>query len=69
MARRVAALYDVEGNLPALDAVLGEVASEGVDVVVCGGDLVVGPSPPRCSTVSRTCATSGTCVGTRIAWS
>jgi predicted phosphodiesterase len=45
VARRVAALYDVEGNLPALDAVLGEVASEGVDVVVCGGDLVVGPSP------------------------
>ncbi len=45
MARRVAALYDVEGNLSALDAVLGEVASEGVDVVVCGGDLVVGPSP------------------------
>jgi predicted phosphodiesterase len=45
VARRVAALYDVEGNLSALDAVLGEVANEGVDVVVCGGDLVVGPSP------------------------
>ena len=45
MAHRVAALYDVEGNLPALDAVLGEVAGEGVDVVVCGGDLVVGPLP------------------------
>lgn len=45
MARRVAALYDVEGNLPALDAVLAEVDREGVDVVVCGGDLVVGPSP------------------------
>jgi predicted phosphodiesterase len=45
VARRVAALYDVEGNLAALDAVLGEVANEGADVVVCGGDLVVGPSP------------------------
>ena len=43
--RRVAALYDVEGNLPALDAVLAEVERESVDVVVCGGDLVVGPSP------------------------
>jgi predicted phosphodiesterase len=45
VARRVAALYDVEGNLPALDAVLAEVAREDVHVVVCGGDLVVGPSP------------------------
>jgi predicted phosphodiesterase len=45
VARRVAALYDVEGNLPALDAVLAEVEGTGVDVVVCGGDLVVGPSP------------------------
>jgi predicted phosphodiesterase len=45
VARRVAALYDVEGNLPALDAVLAEVEREGADVVVCGGDLVVGPSP------------------------
>ncbi len=45
MARRAAALYDVEGNASALDAVLAEVAREDVDVVVCGGDLVVGPSP------------------------
>jgi putative phosphoesterase len=45
VARRVAALFDVEGNLPALEAVLAEVESEGADVVVCGGDLVVGPSP------------------------
>lgn len=47
MARRVAALYDVEGNLPALEAVLAEVGREGVDAVVCGGDLVVGPSAPE----------------------
>jgi len=45
VARRVAALYDVEGNVQALDAVLAEVARQDVDVVVCGGDLVVGPSP------------------------
>jgi predicted phosphodiesterase len=45
VARSVAALYDIEGNLPALDAVLAEVEEEGADVVVCGGDLVVGPSP------------------------
>lgn len=45
MARRVAALYDIEGNLQALDAVLADVERGGVDAVVCGGDLVVGPSP------------------------
>ena len=42
---RVAALYDVHGNLPALDAVLAEVADEGVETVVCGGDVVGGPFP------------------------
>jgi predicted phosphodiesterase len=45
VASRVAALYDVEGNLPALDAVLAEAEDEGVDAIICGGDLVVGPSP------------------------
>jgi putative phosphoesterase len=39
---RVAALYDIHGNLPALDAVLAEVEA---DVVVVGGDFVLGPSP------------------------
>jgi putative phosphoesterase len=46
VAGRVAALYDVEGNLPALEAALADAEQEGVDVVVCGGDLVAGPSPP-----------------------
>jgi predicted phosphodiesterase len=36
---RVAALYDVHGNLPALEAVLEEVAREDVDLIVVGGDL------------------------------
>ncbi len=40
---RVAALNDIHGNLPALDAVLAEVESEGVDAIVCGGDVVGGP--------------------------
>lgn len=40
---RVAALNDIHGNLPALDAVLAEVDAEGVDAVVCGGDTVSGP--------------------------
>jgi putative phosphoesterase len=39
---RVAALYDIHGNLPALDAVLDEIQQEDVDLIVVGGD-VVGP--------------------------
>jgi predicted phosphodiesterase len=42
---RVAALYDVHGNLPALEAVLVDVAAEGVATVVCGGDVVGGAFP------------------------
>jgi len=39
---RVAALYDIHGNLPALDAVLAEVDA---DVILVGGDFVAGPWP------------------------
>jgi predicted phosphodiesterase len=39
---RVAALYDVHGNLPALEAVLGEVDAE---TLLVGGDAVLGPMP------------------------
>ena len=39
---RVAALYDIHGNLTALDAVLAEVDA---DVIVIGGDTVMGPMP------------------------
>lgn len=42
---RVAALYDVHGNLPALDAVLRDVAAGDFDLIVCGGDVVSGPMP------------------------
>jgi predicted phosphodiesterase len=44
-AARVAALYDIHGNLPALNAVLAEVDSLGVDALVVGGDVVAGPMP------------------------
>ena len=40
---RVAAIYDIHGNLPALDAVLAEIRRVGVDRVVVGGDVVPGP--------------------------
>ena len=40
---RVAALYDIHGNLPALEAVLQELHQADVDQVVVGGDIVPGP--------------------------
>jgi predicted phosphodiesterase len=45
---RVAALYDVHGNLPALEAVLADPRLAEVDLIVCGGDLVAGPMPAAC---------------------
>ena len=35
---RVAAIYDIHGNLPALEAVLRDVRQAEVDQVVVGGD-------------------------------
>jgi putative phosphoesterase len=45
---RVAALYDVHGNLPALEAVLAEVEGEGVELLVSGGDLLSPPFAAEC---------------------
>jgi putative phosphoesterase len=42
---RVAALSDIHGNLPALEAVLADVEREGVDEIIVGGDSVSGPWP------------------------
>ena len=40
---RVAALYDIHGNLPALEAVLGDVRAARIDRLVIGGDVFPGP--------------------------
>ena len=40
---RVAAISDIHGNLPALEAVLADIADESVDAVVVSGDTVSGP--------------------------
>lgn len=45
---KVAALYDIHGNLPALEAVIDEVRREQVDQVVIGGDVLPGPMPREC---------------------
>jgi putative phosphoesterase len=42
---RVAAIYDIHGNLPALEAVLQEIRQEKVDHIVVGGDVLPGPMP------------------------
>ncbi len=50
---RVAALYDVHGNVHALEAVLAEVDA---DAIVFGGDLVAGPFPRETLTLARSTA-------------
>jgi predicted phosphodiesterase len=46
---RDAVLFDVHGNLAALDAVLAEALAEGFDRLLFGGDLVLfGPEPAAC---------------------
>jgi predicted phosphodiesterase len=54
---RVAALYDIHGNVPALDAVLADVERAGVDVIVWGGDVAAGPDPA--GTLARMRAAGG----------
>lgn len=48
---RVAAIYDIHGNLPALEAVLGEMRGASVDEILVGGDILPGPMP--CETIAR----------------
>ena len=43
--KRVAALYDIHGNLPALEAALTAAERSGTEQIVIGGDAVLGPMP------------------------
>ena len=46
---QVAALYDVHGNLPALEAVLADIERlGGADEIVVGGDVLWGPMQTEC---------------------
>jgi putative phosphoesterase len=56
----VAALYDIHGNLPALEAVLEEVERERVDTIVVGGDIAAGPFPKE--TVDLVRSLSAVCI-------
>ena len=42
---RVAAIYDIHANLPALEAVIREIRQAEVDQIVVGGDVLPGPMP------------------------
>jgi putative phosphoesterase len=42
---RVAAIYDIHGNLPALESVLQEIRVAAADLIVVGGDVLPGPMP------------------------
>src|SRR5437879_4616170 len=42
---RVAAIYDIHANLPALEAVLQDIRQAEVDQIVVGGDVLPGPMP------------------------
>lgn len=44
---RLAIVSDIHGNLPALDAVLADIARRGADLTVDCGDLLSGPLWPR----------------------
>jgi putative phosphoesterase len=50
---RVAAIYDIHGNLPALEAVLQDIRQAGVDRIVVGGDVLPGPMPSETLTFLR----------------
>lgn len=42
---RLAALYDIHANLPALEAVVQEIRQAGADEILVGGDVFPGPMP------------------------
>lgn len=50
---RIAALYDVHGNLPALEAVLADAGAAAADLIVFGGDVVSGPFPHETLALAR----------------
>ena len=54
---KIATLYDIHGNLPALEAVLAKIEQEDVDAIVVGGDALAGPLPAETLTLLQTIKT------------
>jgi putative phosphoesterase len=59
--RRVAALSDVHGNIPALQAVLAEVPDD-VDLIVFTGDVTWGPEPQATVDIVQSLGPRAVCV-------
>jgi len=56
---RVAVISDLHGNLPALQAVLADIAARGITTIHCLGDLVgKGPSPAEVVDLARSACAS-----------
>ena len=54
---RTAVISDIHGNLEALEAVIGDIATRSADRIICLGDIVgYGPNPVECvDLVAETC--------------
>ena len=53
MSVRVALISDIHGNLPALEAVLGDLERQSLDRVICLGDVCFGPQSHECLELVR----------------
>lgn len=54
LSMRFAILADIHGNMPALEAVLQDIRTAGVNDIICLGDIAnVGPHPAQCLDVVR----------------
>jgi len=50
---RLGLIADIHGNVPALQAVLAELERDGVDRIVCLGDVAIGPQPTETTELIR----------------
>ena len=54
MRKKIALISDIHGNLPALQAVLADIAQRNIRTIYCLGDIVgKGPSSPECLSLCR----------------
>lgn len=45
---KIAALYDIHGNLPALKAILDKLKTVNIHQIIIGGDVILGPLSKEC---------------------
>jgi putative phosphoesterase len=59
---RIAAIYDIHGNVHALHAVLEEIQRASVDVILVGGDVAWGPFPRETVSLLQGLGDRATCI-------